>query len=413
MQEPEVERVLLDGAHHLHGHVYEPEGDGAAEPPAQRQRAEPDEHKCERTASDLGVLVARVADDGREDEEQGGDDHDQHVERRRAPERRAPCDREPFDEPAHGRKPAEAEPYEQGDPPALRERLLRHSRRAQRGEHGCRGIGADRGIGHRRVERMAGKAPDQVRRPHAPVIPQEGRAANPTRPEKRSRGRSRRRPRGRRGSRPRHAAVVEHEESRALGLARFAPCRGGYKNPVRSLPRVALALLVLGLVSCGSPEPLSANLPRAEGSLELASPAFENRGELPKEFGCDGKGETPPLEWSGVPQGTAELALVMVDLDAPSGVLAHWVVYGIGPQRTHLDAGVGLSEAREGETSFGRQAYEPPCPPEGDDPHRYVIALYALGSDLDLPEGSSAGTVFAKIGRLALASGRIEARFAR
>ena len=177
--------------------------------------------------------------------------------------------------------------------------------------------------------------------------------------------------------------------------------------------RFAVALCVLALAACGGPEPLDTPLPQPSQRLELSSPDFEDSGDLPAEVTCDGKGEPPALQWGGLPQGTAELALVLVDLDAPAGVLAHWVTWGIGPERTRLEPGVGLPEAQDGETSFGRQGYEPPCPPEGDEAHRYVFALYALSGALDLPEGAAPGTVLAQIGRLALAGGRLEGTYRR
>jgi hypothetical protein len=36
---------------------------------------------------------------------------------------------------------------------------------------------------------------------------------------------------------------------------------------------------------------------------------------------------------------------------------------------------------------FGEEGYSGPCPPEGDPPHRYVFALYALGDGLSLEPG--------------------------
>jgi phosphatidylethanolamine-binding protein (PEBP) family uncharacterized protein len=43
-------------------------------------------------------------------------------------------------------------------------------------------------------------------------------------------------------------------------------------------------------------------------SLTLGSPAFAPGGRLPLRFTADGEGVSPPLTWSGIPEGTASLA---------------------------------------------------------------------------------------------------------
>lgn len=120
-------------------------------------------------------------------------------------------------------------------------------------------------------------------------------------------------------------------------------------------------------------------------TLELRSSAFLHEGEIPVKFTCDGENLSPPLGWTGLPAGTASLALIVDDPDAPdpkapSMVYVHWVLYNIPP-----DAG-GLKEAvapahlpggtLEGLNDWGRTGYGGPCPPIGR--HRYFHRLYAL-----------------------------------
>ena len=38
--------------------------------------------------------------------------------------------------------------------------------------------------------------------------------------------------------------------------------------------------------------------------LALTSPAFAPGGEIPTLFTCEGSDISPPLEWTGVPDGT-------------------------------------------------------------------------------------------------------------
>ncbi|HEX2719041.1 MAG TPA: YbhB/YbcL family Raf kinase inhibitor-like protein, partial [Gemmatimonadaceae bacterium] len=51
--------------------------------------------------------------------------------------------------------------------------------------------------------------------------------------------------------------------------------------------------------------------------LELTSPAFDAGGEIPRRFTCDGDDVSPALAWSGAPDGTKSLALIVDDPDAP------------------------------------------------------------------------------------------------
>ena len=122
------------------------------------------------------------------------------------------------------------------------------------------------------------------------------------------------------------------------------------------------------------------------GNMEISSPDFEDNGEIPKEFTCDGEDRSPELHINGVPEGTKALALVMDDPDAPTGTFTHWAVWNM-PSGTSK---IGMGEEPEGvqgTNSFGNRGYGGPCPPSGT--HRYYFRLYALDTELELEEGSS------------------------
>jgi Raf kinase inhibitor-like YbhB/YbcL family protein len=123
--------------------------------------------------------------------------------------------------------------------------------------------------------------------------------------------------------------------------------------------------------------------------LSLSSPAFLDGGEIPSKYTCDGADINPPLFISGVPVGTRSFALVMDDPDAvkPAGrVWDHWVVWNIPPDTTEIKEGEEPKGIR-GRGTDGHLGYRGPCPP--DALHTYVFKLYALDTELDLPEGSS------------------------
>ncbi|SRR6266542_2364955 len=107
----------------------------------------------------------------------------------------------------------------------------------------------------------------------------------------------------------------------------------------------------------------------------LSSPAFADGAAVPARHTCDGDDISPRLTWSGAPDRTRSLALVMDDPDAPRGTFTHWVVYDLPSDLTELDE--GSTQGTQGRNSFGRTGYGGPCPPPGG-PHRYRFTLYAL-----------------------------------
>ena len=58
-------------------------------------------------------------------------------------------------------------------------------------------------------------------------------------------------------------------------------------------------------------------------ALELRSDAFKDGGPIPRHHARDFGNVSPPLAWSGAPEGTRSFALVIDDPDAPSGVFRH------------------------------------------------------------------------------------------
>ena len=126
-------------------------------------------------------------------------------------------------------------------------------------------------------------------------------------------------------------------------------------------------------------------------SIQITSAAFMSDKEIPKQYTCDGKDISPPLEWSGLPAGTKSLALIVDDPDAPDPAAprmtwVHWVLYNIPPAATGLPEGVGSRDlpegTKEGLNDWKRTGYGGPCPPIGR--HRYFHKLYAL--DAVLPD---------------------------
>ncbi|MBA0126484.1 YbhB/YbcL family Raf kinase inhibitor-like protein [Haloechinothrix sp. YIM 98757] len=91
----------------------------------------------------------------------------------------------------------------------------------------------------------------------------------------------------------------------------------------------------------------------------------------------------PALRVSGVPAGTAELAVVCHDPDAPlPRGFTHWTLYGIPADVTEIGPDAD-SRFRPGPNDFGTTGYGGPKPPAGHGPHRYYFWVYALDRAVD------------------------------
>ncbi|WP_066775657.1 YbhB/YbcL family Raf kinase inhibitor-like protein [Sphingomonas sp. CCH5-D11] len=132
--------------------------------------------------------------------------------------------------------------------------------------------------------------------------------------------------------------------------------------------------------------------------IDLSSPAFAQDARLPPRFTADGEGISPPLVWGALPEGTATLALLVEDADAPAPQpLVHAVIWGIPadagrlPEGAIVADGAGLADTGDvGRNSYLGEGWLPPDPPTGHGEHRYVFQLFALDAAAEDP-GPSPG----------------------
>lgn len=124
--------------------------------------------------------------------------------------------------------------------------------------------------------------------------------------------------------------------------------------------------------------------------MKLRSPAFSDHALIPRQYSHENGDVSPPLMWTEVPEGTAELALVCEDPDTSIGTFVHWLLAAIPSEEGGLEAGRQPAAAVAGRNGFGAPGYGGPHPPVGDDPHRYFFRLYALPEPSGLRAGFTA-----------------------
>lgn len=121
--------------------------------------------------------------------------------------------------------------------------------------------------------------------------------------------------------------------------------------------------------------------------MKISAP-FTNGEMIPVRFSCQGQGVSPKIGITEVPPSAKSLALIMDDPDAPMGTFVHWVIWNIPPDINEVPEGaMGIGVVGSG--SMNRLDYTSPCPPIGDNPHRYFFKAYALDAMLNLKPGSS------------------------
>jgi Raf kinase inhibitor-like YbhB/YbcL family protein len=121
----------------------------------------------------------------------------------------------------------------------------------------------------------------------------------------------------------------------------------------------------------------------AEGML-VKSESFAEGGSIPTKFAadvCGGGGVSPQVGWTGFPEKTRSLVVLLIDADGANGLtVLHWAAYNISPDSSQLREGEGQQEGRGislGKNVVGAIAYRGMCPPVGDTPHHYYLSLIA------------------------------------
>jgi len=170
-------------------------------------------------------------------------------------------------------------------------------------------------------------------------------------------------------------------------------------------------ILILSCVACQISSPDVEEGSGAQMSLNVSSSAFVEGEDIPIKYTCDGDDVSPPLSWSGTPQGIQSLVLIVDDPDAPAGTFVHWVLYDLPADTDTLTEGVS-DLGTQGTNDFQKIGYGGPCPPKGTA-HSYFFIIYALDKQLNLQPGATKAEVEQAMQGHILANGQLMGTYRR
>ena len=144
--------------------------------------------------------------------------------------------------------------------------------------------------------------------------------------------------------------------------------------------------------------------------IKITSSAFQEGGNVPSKFTCEGSDTSPPLQITGIPSQAKSLVLIADDPDAPSGLFTQWLIWNIPPQTTSISEG-NAPRGVHGTNDFCKSGYKGPCPPSGT--HKYSFKVFALDRELDLHGGSKRSQLDAAMKGHVIAQGELVGRYTR
>lgn len=132
--------------------------------------------------------------------------------------------------------------------------------------------------------------------------------------------------------------------------------------------------------------------------FRLSSPDFAAGGPAPRDTTCAGRNVFPRLDWSGLPAGTVEIAVTLSDQTNPKDPLLLWLMAGITPDQTGLQAGTAPLGAFETLNDYGNLGYGNPCLDKlGDGRRDLQFRVYAMPEASDLSPGQAGNDAWTEL----------------
>ena len=155
---------------------------------------------------------------------------------------------------------------------------------------------------------------------------------------------------------------------------------------------------------------------RVPATIAVTSPVFKESDAIPRLFTAQGDGRFPGVAWSGLPEGTRSVVLLVEDADIPFAVpVTHLIVHSIDPEVTEIATGAVKAfmpgSSHEGwacgRNFLGAVGWTPPAPPPGHGPHRYAFQVFALDAAPSFRHPPHRGRLMRTIRPHILARGRL------
>ncbi len=126
--------------------------------------------------------------------------------------------------------------------------------------------------------------------------------------------------------------------------------------------------------------------------MTLTTAAWSDGGTIPRQYTQAGEEISPPLSWSGAPEGVVSYVLIVHDVDAIVGNatddLLHWMLWNVPATVTSIREHVpAIPELPDGTRQISATGpyYRGPGALASGPVHHYVFDLYALDTLLDVP----------------------------
>jgi len=126
--------------------------------------------------------------------------------------------------------------------------------------------------------------------------------------------------------------------------------------------------------------------------MTLTTTAWPDGGSIPAKHTQAGTETSPPLTWSGVPDGVLSFVLLVHDQDAATGGgiddVLHWMLWNIPGASRGVPEGVPQgTQLADGtrQISVTGPYYRGPGALAAGPTHHYTFELYALDAMIDVP----------------------------
>jgi phosphatidylethanolamine-binding protein (PEBP) family uncharacterized protein len=164
-----------------------------------------------------------------------------------------------------------------------------------------------------------------------------------------------------------------------------------------------MALLALACAESPAPRPDAVGAPPT-----FAAGIGGGGSALPAAATCVGAGLSPAVWWSGLPEDTADLLLV---LRSSAGAL-HWAAWSLRPADGGLPAGIPSTQAPplQGRNAGGVIGWLPPCSPPAAPDERLQGLVYALSEPLLAPPTAELDALLERAAPLTIGVARFELR---